>query len=147
MVTWTDVKACVVPWLMDSVPVPSSHRGLLVCESTLNKETLFITLHSGLPWGYFILSCNNIHGHLLAHLITALFQTTHLSWKVWLQTRPTQKLALLLIHSDTVHALHSQRSYSWDERVQPSGLGVWSFQPCVYLNRDQWREPLGWGGN
>lgn len=115
--------------------IPRSHRGLLICESTLNKQTLFIILHSGLPWEYFIINCN-IHGHLLAHLFTTV--TNHTPIMKIVTSNPTyQKHVLLLIHSDTVHVLHSKRQCAWDETVQPSGLGVWSFQPCVYLNRDR----------
>ena len=44
-----DVLSC----LLDSVPVPCSCRGWLICESTLNKEP-FIILHSELVWDYFI---------------------------------------------------------------------------------------------
>ena len=51
----TDVKTCMVLWLLDSVPV--------LCWSVslpLNKET-FIILHSELVWDYFIVIINIWH--------------------------------------------------------------------------------------
>lgn len=40
---YTDVKVCAAPWLLDSVSVPCSRRGLLICESTPKQRNLYCT--------------------------------------------------------------------------------------------------------